>query len=234
MPAIWERLPDEPKTAFRAFEEYLYSDVRQLPLADTLPGRKKWPRLFMWATRAEAWDDDIGKRRKESTTVAIQERSVQVVLNAENILQTEMDQAFFDPADVFTWDGRGTVKMKPTEQIPKNVRRVMFSKVRLTPNRDGELVPIFEIASQQARQKSISLLGEYKSLWRKKENEASEDFRQDFATFLKAVNSGQLNDLMKWAENYLDVPTDVQVREVSDAEIVEDYPEDETNLIPRK
>ena len=39
---------------------------------------------------------------------------------------------------------------------------------------------------------------------------------------------------MKWAENYLDVPTEVQVRGVSDADIVEDSPENGNRLIPKK
>ena len=237
MPEVWDKMPEESENAFRAFENYLYGEIpRKLPAARTVPGRKKWPRQFSWVERAEAWDADIAKRRKAATTVAIQEQSSRMVLNAEEILNTELDQAFLDPAEIFLWDEQGNFTMKPAEQIPKHLRRVMFSKVKVKQNAlTGNLTASFELAGAQARHKALSLLGENQSLWRKKPGESSENFEADFSSFLKMVTSGQLKPLAEWASKYLEKPTEVQFRDIPDAEVVkDDYPEDETRLIPKK
>jgi len=221
---IWKRWVGEPVAAHRAFEGYLYDGPdRRLPRADALPAQRAWPTTYDWQTRAAAFDRHCRTQYTESVDAAIQEQATAVVANANDLLRTLWDQAMFDPGEVMSMDERGTVRFKPLDQIPKRLRRVMFSKIKQRTGSKGDQVTTVEIVGQAVRLKALAILLK----WKKSQNASrNEDHaRASFLAFLEAVKGGQFNGLAERVSKNISPATTVQFLEVRDAEVPPASPE---------
>jgi len=221
---IWKRWAGEPAAAHRAFEGYLYDGPdRRLPRADSLPTQHAWPIMYDWQTRASAFDQHCQVKYAESSDAAIQEQATAVVANANDLLLTLWDQAMFDPGEVMSVDAQANIVLKPLDQIPKRLRRVMLSKIKRRVAKDGTQTSTVEIAGQAARLKALAMLVK----WQKSQNASrNEDHaRSPFLEFLEAVKGGQFNGLAERVSKDISPATTVQFREVRDTEVPPASPE---------
>ena len=215
---IWKRWAGEPMAAHRAFEGYLFDGPdRRLPRADALSAQREWPTTYAWETRASAFDGHCRAKYAESLDAAIQEQATMVVMSANELLRTLWEQAFFNPGEVISMDEQGNVRFKPLDQIPKRLRRVMFSKIKGRIEKDGSQTTTVEIVGQDARLKALAMLWKWKES--QNANRNKDKTREPFLAFLEAVKRGQFNGLAERVSQDIPPATTVQFREVRDAEV---------------
>ena len=222
----WDKWPDESPEAFRAFEAYLYDPDRILPSESSLAGRNNWSSAHTWVARAGEFDAEMRKRRNAMTAEVIKERATDVAMNADELLQTQFDQAFADPLDfIDEFDPvTGKVTLKPLKDIPVQLRRVMFKGIKLRSNPKGEMVVTAEILSQNARQKALTLLGENKALWHNRggPDNGAESFGSFWGRLMDAVENGQVDKLVAALGTAATPPIETQAQEVQGVPVRED------------
>lgn len=106
MGEVWERLPGEPSRAYAAF--CLYRDMGLSRTLDKVAaqfhpgsGRRKraatgriqeWSRKWRWVERAQAWDDEVDRRKREAQLKAIEEMNDRQAREATILQQKALER----------------------------------------------------------------------------------------------------------------------------------------------